>query len=283
MDFRTQSSPLSPLIYKNVKSSEIFSKAWCDLVFQGRNTDYGAYRIRERAGRRMRFAVTVVWIVVLAVVIVPIGLQLFMRYKMLMALQDAGKEVRELKKLEDERAYEVKRVSAGRAAPTVTTIKGASNDTPEIVDVQRRDIIFAVGGDETFIAEERPTLDDLDSLHNRDRNDLPIEGAQLVKVEQIEALPEYPGGLTALMNYLDSAVVYSNACVSAKVEGDLEVKFFIDVDGRVADPKITKKLHPDIERTVMRALLHMPRWRPGRQYGRASAVSVTLPMHFQLK
>lgn len=270
-------------INKNVKSSEIFSKAWCDLVFQGRNTEYGAYRIRQRAGRRMRFAVMVVWIVVLAVVIVPIGFQLFVRYKMLMALQDAGKEVKELKRLEDEREYEVKRVSAGRAAPTVTTIKGASNEAPDIVEVQQRDIIFALGGDETFIAESEPTFEDLDSLHNRERADLPIEGAQLVKVEQIDALPEYPGGMMALMDYLDSAVVYSNACVAAKVEGDLEVKFFIDAEGRVAEPKFTKKLHPDIERSVMRALMRMPRWRPGRQYGRVSAVSVTLPMHFQLR
>lgn len=231
----------------------------------------------------MRFAVLMVWGVVLGVAIVPIGFQLYMTYKMYRALQDAGKEVRELKKLEDEREYEVKRVSAGRAAPTVTTVKGASNETPDIVEVQQRDIIFAVGGDETFIAETEPTFDDLDKDHNRDRQDLPIEGAQIVKVEQIEALPEYPGGMMALMDYLDSAVVYSKACIAAKVEGDLEVKFFIDADGRVAEPKITKKLHPDIERTVMRALLHMPRWRPGRQYGRASAVSVTLPMHFQLQ
>ena len=40
--------------------SPLYSRAWCDMVFEGRNRAYGAYVLRARAGRRYRFALMVV-------------------------------------------------------------------------------------------------------------------------------------------------------------------------------------------------------------------------------
>ena len=43
-----------------MRSSELLSKQWCDLVFENRNREYGAYRLRAQAGQRYRRALGVV-------------------------------------------------------------------------------------------------------------------------------------------------------------------------------------------------------------------------------
>lgn len=267
-----------------MKSSDLFSKAWCDLVFQGRNKAYGAYRLRQRAGHRMRFALIVVTVGAMVAAAIPVGLTLFMRYKLLASLKDVGAEVREFKRLEREKDIEVKRLSAGRGAPAVSTIKGASNDAPDIVEVQKHDIVFGVNGSETFIVDDMPPLfEDHDTLHNRNRKELPIEGPQLVATDVVEEMPQFPGGMKALMTWLDANIVYPRSCVDAKVEGDMEVTFYVDKTGHVADVKVTRSLHRDLDSAVLRAFRAMPRWVPGKQDSRISAVYMTLPIHFQLR
>lgn len=267
-----------------MKSSDLFSKAWCDLIFQGRNKEYGAYRLRQRAGRRMRFSLILVAFMAFTAAVIPAGLNLYVRVKLLLKMKDLGTEVKQMKKLEREKDVETKRISAGRAAPTQTTIKGANNEAPQIVDVQKKNIVFGVGGDETFIVDdEDPLFQDLDSLHNRNRKDLPIEGPQLVATQVVEEMPQFPGGITALMAWLDASIDYPRSCMDAKVEGDMEVNFYIQKDGRVSDAKVTKSLHPDLDKAVLHALKNMPRWTPGKENSRLTAVCLTLPLHFQLQ
>ena len=45
------------------------AKDWCDLVFEGRNKEYGAYRLRAAAGRRQLRAVTLLVIALVALVV----------------------------------------------------------------------------------------------------------------------------------------------------------------------------------------------------------------------
>ena len=44
--------PTSCLIRVNVSKDKLLSRAWCNLIFEGRNKDYGAYELRRTAGRR---------------------------------------------------------------------------------------------------------------------------------------------------------------------------------------------------------------------------------------
>lgn len=267
-----------------MKNSELFSKAWCDLIFQGRNQDYGAYKLRRNAGRRTRFALIIVGVGALLAIAVPMGLSLYVRYKIYSSFKDVGAEVHELKRMDQKEGYTTKCISAGRGAPAVSTIKGAAENQPDIVDeVAKEDIVFGVNGPETFIVDnERQLFEDLDTLHNRNRQDLPIEGAQLVAVEVVEEMPQFPGGPTALMSWLDANVAYPKSCIDAKVEGDMEVMFYVRADGSVADARITKSLHPELDRAVLHAIGLMPRWTPGKEGARFTAVCITLPLHFQI-
>ena len=265
-----------------MRNKELFSKEWCELIFESRNKEYGAYRLRSRAGRRNRFAVTVVFCIVFLLSVFPVATDLYVKYKALKSIKDINTEVKQLKKIDERDGFKVKHISAGRAAPTFTTIKGARNDAPEIVETTKQSIVFGTDGPETFIANNEVLYADMDSDHNANRTDLPIEGPQLTAVDVVEEMPQFPGGLPGLMEWLDKNVAYPQSCVRDKVEGDLEVTFYVNKTGRAVDAKITKKLHPDLDRAVLTAIKKMPRWQPGKKNSRISTVCITIPVHFGL-
>lgn len=266
----------------NVKGSEIFSKDWCDLLFAGRNRAYGAYRLRQRAGQRLRFSLLVVAVLALAGGVLPVALNLYARYRLVEGLHDIGAEVRRLKRLDEKPGYTLRRISAGRGMPVQATTKGASEALPEIVDEAPAPILFGVGGAETFTPDEEALQLDHDTLHNRDRLDLPIEGPQLSAVQVVEEMPMFPGGLRALMAWLDRHLVYPRSCLSQGIEGTVEVSFVVTEQGIVRDAEVTTPVNPDLDRAALAVVRRLPRWQPGHSGGRVSACRITLPVAFHL-
>lgn len=267
-----------------MQDSELFSREWCDLVFQDRNKDYGAYQLRRRMGRRYRFALLVVFFGVLFAFVLPVGIAAYMRLRIQKELAGVASDIRRLKQLEEKPGYELKQVSAGRRAPSVPTVKGATEHAPRITEYTKKDIVFGIDGpDSTPALAEEIVFEDHDTLHNRDRMDLPVEGPQLTAVEVVEEMPQFPGGPKALMSWLDQHVPYPPACIRDHVEGDMEASFIVGKDGRVREPQITHPLHPDLDRAVLSALRRMPRWTPGRSGSRVADVRVTIPIHFQIR
>lgn len=274
---------LVPRPLQNVRKSELLSKEWCDLIFGGRNREYGAYRIRSGMGRRYRLALFIVAAAVMTVVVVPFGLDLYSKYRTLTDLKDIGTEIKELRRLDHKEGFERKHISAGRAAPRMSTVKDAHNNMPDIVEATRRQIIFGTNGPETFTAEAPLPLEDRDTTHNRDRKELPIEGPQLTAVEVVEEMPQFPGGHKALMDWLDEHIPYPQSCLRRKVEGDMEITFIVDAQGNVTEPAVSRSIDPELDRVALGALKVMPAWRPGRSGGRVSFVRVTIPLQFRLR
>ena len=266
----------------NVKSSDLFSKNWCELIFQDRNKDYGAYRLRAGAGRRYRLALTVIVAGLMLGVGIPAGLSLYARYRLLQGLENAQADLKKLQQLNERQGFEIKRISAGRRAPAVSTIKGATEQPPEIIEVTKEDIIIGVNGPETFTAVDVHDFEDADTLHNPDRTDLPVEGPQLAAVQVVEEMPQFPGGIKTLMQWLDENVPYPRSCIDQKVKGDMEVSFLVDERGYVREPEITKKLHPELDNVVMSAMRRMPRWQPGKKGSHIAIVRVSIPLHFEI-
>ena len=225
------------------------------------------------------------WSVLVGLVLliaIPLGLDLYVKYRMFKSLEEV-KGVARMRPLPTEKDHELKAVSAGRRAVRGMQ-PGATLDRPTIVDaiVPPR----PVGIDGPELAEldaELLRIADRDTLHNTDRLDLPVEGIQLTPTEVVEQMPEFPGGLGELMKWLDRNVVYPQSCIKARIEGDLEVSFYVMQDGTVSEPAVTKKLHPDLDRAALMAVKRMPRWKPGRVGGQLSVVRVTVPVRFRLQ
>ena len=265
-----------------MRNSELLSKEWCELIFKGRNKAYGAYKIRRDTGRRYARAVGIVLGSISFVALVSVAMGLYVRHEIMKGIRDM-QDVARMRPLEPEKGHEFKAIAAGKHIPTTNMRPGASPTVPEIVDGIPAPKPIGIDGPKVFEAgSDLFVKADNDTAHNANREDLQEEGIQLTPTEVVEQMPEFPGGIGALMKWLDQHIIYPQSCIRAKVQGDVEVTFIVDAQGNVREPSVSKKLYPDLDRAALMALQRMPKWNPGKVNGKAAIVRITVPVHFEL-
>lgn len=99
----------------------------------------------------------------------------------------------------------------------------------------------------------------------------------------VEAMPEFPGGMEALMKFLSENIKYPASCQKQKVQGRVVVQFVINKDGSVVEAEVIKPVHPDLDKEALRIVSLMPKWTPGKEKGEPVRVKFTLPILFKLK
>lgn len=78
----------------------------------------------------------------------------------------------------------------------------------------------------------------------------------------VDKVPKFPGEGEALMKYIGQNLVYPTYAKRDKIQGDVLVQFFIEKDGRVTQPIVTRGLDVSIEKEVLRLFAKMPKWEP---------------------
>ena len=101
--------------------------------------------------------------------------------------------------------------------------------------------------------------------------------------EIVEQMPEYPGGLTALMNYLRVNTRYPAVAQKAGIEGRVIVSFIVEPNGSVSNVEIVRSVDTELDQEALRVVRQMPKWKPGTQNGVAMRVKYRLPITFTLK
>jgi len=119
-------------------------------------------------------------------------------------------------------------------------------------------------------------------------SDKPVEGKCFdrsgteIKHTPIEQMPEFPGGIEGLRNFLTQNVKYPLTMAEEKVEGKVVAQFVVRKDGSLSDIKIVRSIHPDGDKEAMRVISLMPKWKPGIQEDEPVLVKFTLPITFKL-
>ena len=98
---------------------------------------------------------------------------------------------------------------------------------------------------------------------------------------QYEVMPEFPGGMDCLMEYLENNVHLPECVQNGDVQGKSVIEFVVEVDGELEDFKVIKSLNIECDEEALRVLKAMPRWRPGRMRGKPIRVKYTIPVQFK--
>lgn len=97
-------------------------------------------------------------------------------------------------------------------------------------------------------------------------------------------MPEFPGGATALMNFLAKNIKYpENAQGKIRVQGRVIVQFVIDKEGNILHPQVVRGVDTALDNEALRVVNLMPKWKPGElKDGTKVAVRFTIPVVFRL-
>jgi protein TonB len=101
--------------------------------------------------------------------------------------------------------------------------------------------------------------------------------------EVVENMPEYPGGMAALMQFLSKNIKYPTIAQENGTQGRVIVQFVVNRDGSIVDPVVVRSVDPYLDKEALRVILTMPKWKPGMQRGKAVRVKYTVPVQFRLQ
>lgn len=97
-------------------------------------------------------------------------------------------------------------------------------------------------------------------------------------------MPEFPGGISALMKYLKDSINYPSISRQNKSQGKTYVNFIVNTDGSIQDIKVLKGSGDEhLDNEAIRIVKNMPKWKPGMQSGKSVRVRFTLPVTFRLQ
>jgi protein TonB len=98
----------------------------------------------------------------------------------------------------------------------------------------------------------------------------------------VEQMPEFPGGIPKLVEFLGENVKYPKKARRARVIGKVFASFVVGSDGAIRDVKIEKGIGYGCDEEVVRVVKAMPKWQPGILAGRPVPVRYSLPVNFML-
>ncbi len=274
---------------------DLISGEWTDIVFAGRNQSYGAYVLRKNTGRRNLIAIVSV---ILLAIACQIGLTLKNIADEAAAKRAAMDQITELSALKQEKKEaKVERKEVVRQEKIERVVEKVKSSVKFTAPVIKKD-------DEVRPEDEMKTQEDLMNtkaaigafdVKGNDEGGEVLKAKEVIATEPVkpkeeenkvfdvvEQMPSYPGGMSALMQYLSSNIKYPVIAEENGIQGRVICTFVVERDGSITDVKVVKSVDPSLDKEAMRVIKSMPHWIPGKQNGSAVRVKYTLPVTFRL-
>ncbi len=283
------------------RNIDLTSPEWRDLIFEGKNKDFGAYDLRKKSDRRHNMAVLYMLLGLVVVFILLIAWSKYSDYraeqaaieakeqaeKMMQAMLDQPVEEEQVEEEPEQQKYEEPKVEVPEEVlATVQVTQIAIVDADKVknevmdMDTQKEDntargVVNQEGADDVdkFKAvQEQVVVKEPEPVK-------PKEEEIFVAVEQPA---EFPGGQAALMKWLGNNIRYPEAAQANDVQGRVIVKFVVEKDGSIGSASIVKGVDKDLDKEALRVVKKMPKWQPGKNNGAPVRSYFTLPVTFKL-
>ncbi|MBS7408884.1 MAG: TonB family protein [Alloprevotella sp.] len=279
---------------------DLISKGWCDIVFEGRNKEYGAYRMRARAGARNVFA-----LIVLLAIILAIGV--FVALKAVVSELAGGNEIKdesavelsqlkkeEPKKKEEKKIeikYEEQKVEkvAVKASIQFTVPKieddALVDETKEVKsqDKVTKSNISIASQDYAGDAKGGINIDDLKDNQRAGGTEVKKQEEEVADNSIVEVPASYPGGEAALLKFVSDNLVYPSIAQDQDLQGTVVLRFRVEKDGSIGQIVVKKSLSKECDQAAAQVVSKLKRFTPARQQGHPVPVWFTLPIRFRIQ
>ena len=266
---------------------DLTAPEWCELIFEDKNKEYGAYKMREESPKRHNWAVLIVIAIALVGFSIPKLIEFATPEK-----KDVMTEVTVLSKLDEaEVKDEVKRIEP--LAPPPPALKSSIKFTAPVIkkDEEVRDEDEMKSQEEitkTKVAISIAYVKGNDELNGKDIADLKEVITQAPVEEEkpyvaVEQMPEFPGGPAELLSFIAKNLHYPTIAQENGIQGKVYIRFVVSKAGMVQDVTVMKSLDPYCDKEAIRVIKSLPKWIPGRQNGVNVPVYYTVPITFKLQ
>lgn len=163
-------------------------------------------------------------------------------------------------------------------------------DTPPPPPEQQPEVVVTdINVVENTAEVEDIHVDASDDANKAQEEFVPVEVPQEETVVEeeiftvVENEPEFPGGMEALYKYLGESIKYPPVAKENNITGKVYVTFVVEKDGSIANPRVLRDIGGGCGQEAIRVVKAMPKWKPGKQRGKAVRVQFNLPVSFNLQ
>ena len=272
------------------KDFDLTSQKWLNLIFEGKNKEYGAYVLRDTSSDRHLKALIIVTIVGLGLVYLPSLIKSAIPQKQEVE-QVTGVEMVDLD-LEND-VPEENQIKEIENVPPPPLLKETIQFTPPVITKDEN-----VRDEDLMLTQQELTDTQVDisvaTVAGVKEGGIDIADLQEHKVvvqeekkpeifSHVEVMPQFPGGEKELLKWLSDNINYPVIAQEQGIQGRVILRFVVKPDGSVDNVEVQRSLDPSCDKEAVRVVKKMPKWIPGKQNGNPVYVYYTLPIQFKLQ
>ena len=280
------------------KDVDLSSKEWRDIIFEGKNKDFGAYQLRKASNSRHNKAMIVIVIVIALLFALAFLVNTVIKaaearpedaIEQSMAVMDMTSEVEEEpqeeepQRIEEQKPEVIKEELLNTAKATEIAIVQDDQVDEEIKSQDElKEDDRAIGK----VDEDRGVDDIINAQEHKDvvvvEEKKPEEDDNYV-FESVEQNAQFPGGDAALIKWLVEHTNYPPIALENGTQGTVHVRFVVKKDGSIGDVKVLRSKDPELDKEAVRVVKSLPKFIPGKMNGYAVNCYFTVPVRFKIQ
>jgi protein TonB len=280
---------------------DLFDQQWIDLVFEGKNEAYGAYKMRQDTNNRNLMAMLAL-IGGIAAIVLIFFLYGFAKDSILAAndaKDDKATEMSLTAEAEEEEVEEEEEETPIFDEPEpeqeqvlLEELVNSEKYTDFAMDDEKEKEVIKTAEEANEGTEVTATVE----FHEGSEEGNKVMSEEKVIVEEkkeveeekvihniVEQMPSFPGGNGALAQFLQKNLKYPPIAEENGIKGRVTCQFVVERDGSITDVQVVRGVDPSLDREAIRVIKSMPKWIPGKQNGKAVRVRFTCPITFTLQ
>jgi len=246
-----------------------------DIVFELRNKEYGAYKLRKKYNRNVLIGVLVGLIILGTAVITPHLYAKAMESK-------KAREERQVEMIMQNLDQPAEQVAPPPPPPPPPEAQLQNRYVPPVVvdSVKPEDNVQLMTADQATV--EVVNEEFIEAVEEV-REEVQEEEKEPEPFVVVEEMPEFPGGDIELLKYIFEHTNYPEVAKENNIQGKVIVRFCVTAKGTVSQISILKGVDPELDKEAMRVVSTLPAFKPGKQGGQPVPVWYMVPIAYTLK
>jgi protein TonB len=254
---------------------KIKAPAFDDIVFENRNKEYGAYKLRKKYNRNVIIALIIGTLILGTAVITP-----YLNAKAAVNKSKRAERQVEIKMENLDQPNEQVAPPPPPPPPPQDVVQQAYT-APVVVDsVKPEEAVQLMSADQAQIeVRDADVVEEVAVVAEEVQED--VDAAEPFVV--VEEMPMFPGGEVALLAFISDHTQYPEVAKENNIQGKVIVRFCVTSKGGVDKVEILKSVDPELDKEAIRVVKTLPTFKPGKQGGKPVPVWFMVPINFTLK
>lgn len=241
-----------------------------EIIFRNRNRQYGAYKLRKQY--KSATSLSILGASALAILLLSV-----LSFTTQSTIASSGPIIVVLE-ISDPLLPEP--VTPPEIKPPAAIVQAIRNLQPKVVNDTVETTFYMPTTDELIANVQNGDVTDTVAFVEQVDVVIPVETKPYIIVQE---MPEFPGGNTALLQYVSENLKYPQDAQDNNIQGKVTLKFVVNPDGTVDRIQILRGVDPLLDNEAIRVIKSLPKFKPGKQSGVAVPVWFSLPVIFQIK